>query len=157
MASSQPPPSEEEGKLIGVIGDEDTVCGFLLAGVGQRDAKGANFLVVDAKTSREAVEEMFTRLVQRGDTGLIIINQPVAALIRPVIEAHTAKVPMVLEIPAAGGGAAAFDMKKDPIMCVSAGGMRGGRALVLRRFLRAFPRLTPSPASLSLFAGNACA
>jgi hypothetical protein len=27
---------------------QDTVTGFLLAGVGQRDAQGANFLVVDA-------------------------------------------------------------------------------------------------------------
>lgn len=38
----------EEGKLICVIGDTDTVTGFLLAGVGQRDKHGANFLVVDA-------------------------------------------------------------------------------------------------------------
>lgn len=95
---------------------QDTVCGFLLAGVGQRDSKGANFLVVDAKTPREAVEDTFTRLVQRGDTGLIIINQPIATTIRSAIDAHTAKVPMVLEIPSAGGGAAAFDMRKDPIM-----------------------------------------
>ncbi len=27
---------------------QDTVTGFLLAGVGQKDAKGLNFLVVDA-------------------------------------------------------------------------------------------------------------
>ena len=29
---------------------QDTVTGFLLAGVGQRDKDGANFLVVDAST-----------------------------------------------------------------------------------------------------------
>lgn len=34
------------GKLIAVIGDEDTVTGFLLAGVGHRSTDGANFLVV---------------------------------------------------------------------------------------------------------------
>jgi V-type H+-transporting ATPase subunit F len=34
------------GKLVGVIGDEDTVTGFLLAGVGHRTTEGANFLVV---------------------------------------------------------------------------------------------------------------
>jgi hypothetical protein len=39
---------EAADKVICVMGDEDTVTGFLLAGVGQRDAKGANFLVVDA-------------------------------------------------------------------------------------------------------------
>lgn len=40
--------TEGGDSIIGVIGDEDTVTGFLLAGVGQRDAKGSNFLVVDA-------------------------------------------------------------------------------------------------------------
>lgn len=37
---------EENNKLIAVIGDEDTVCGFVLAGCGHRTAGGANFLVV---------------------------------------------------------------------------------------------------------------
>ena len=36
----------ESGKRIAVIGDEDTVTGFLLAGVGHRNAEGQNFLVV---------------------------------------------------------------------------------------------------------------
>ena len=36
----------EDGKLVGVIGDEDTVTGFLLAGVGHRTVEGQNFLVV---------------------------------------------------------------------------------------------------------------
>jgi len=38
--------ADEDGKLVGVIGDEDTVTGFLLAGVGHRTMEGANFLVV---------------------------------------------------------------------------------------------------------------
>lgn len=37
---------DESGKLIAVIGDEDTVTGFLLAGVGHRNTEGQNFLVV---------------------------------------------------------------------------------------------------------------
>jgi len=36
------------GKLIAVIGDDDTVTGFLLAGTGFRDVAGTNFLVVNA-------------------------------------------------------------------------------------------------------------
>lgn len=35
-------------QLVAVIGDEDTVTGFLLAGVGHRDGDGSNFLVVDS-------------------------------------------------------------------------------------------------------------
>lgn len=68
------------------------------------------------ETTRETIEATFERLVSRGDVGLIIMNQPVAETIRSTVSAHTAKVPMVLEIPAAGGNAAAFDVKRDPIM-----------------------------------------
>ena len=55
-AEHQLTPAEEaaDSKLICVMGDEDTLTGFLLAGVGQRDAKGANFLVVDASAWRRA-------------------------------------------------------------------------------------------------------
>ena len=176
--ASAPAPGEDD-KLICVMGDEDTVTGFMLAGVGQRDAKGANFLVVDAsawhgggvmaarrrrrrrggggggsgdaarrrsgarrsprracihssstacshaplpppfpppETAKETVEATFAGFLARGDVGLIIINQPVADSIRAAISAHTDKVPMVLEIPSAGGSAGAFDPKKDPVM-----------------------------------------
>ena len=37
---------DDSGKLIAVIGDEDTVTGFVLAGVGHRNVQGSNFLVV---------------------------------------------------------------------------------------------------------------
>lgn len=45
---------------------------------------------------------------------MIIVNAPVADQIRPAILAHTDKVPMVLEIPAAGGASKASS--HDPIM-----------------------------------------
>lgn len=39
----------QQGQLIGVIGDEDTVTGFLLAGVGHVDVRRkSNFLIVDS-------------------------------------------------------------------------------------------------------------
>ena len=37
---------DESGKLVSVIGDEDTVTGFILAGVGHRNVEGQNFLIV---------------------------------------------------------------------------------------------------------------
>lgn len=42
---------DESGKLIAVIGDEDTVTGFVLAGVGHRTVEGCNFLVVKSGAS----------------------------------------------------------------------------------------------------------
>ncbi|KMS93308.1 hypothetical protein BVRB_032790, partial [Beta vulgaris subsp. vulgaris] len=40
-------PIAPAGALLAIIGDEDTVTGFLLAGVGDRTAGAPNFLVVD--------------------------------------------------------------------------------------------------------------
>ena len=69
--------------------------GFLLAGIGQRDAAGANFLVVDAKMPPADVAAFFGSLLARGDVGLIIVSQPVADSIRATVVAHTATIPMV--------------------------------------------------------------
>ncbi len=45
---------------VGPAADEDTVTGFLLAGVGNVDSKRkSNFLVVDSKTSQNDIEEAF--------------------------------------------------------------------------------------------------
>lgn len=49
--------ADEDGKLVGVIGDEDTVTGFLLAGVGHRTMEGANFLVVKIGKLGEGEED----------------------------------------------------------------------------------------------------
>lgn len=48
------------GKLIAVVGDEDTVTGFLLGGVGELNAqRKPNFLVVEKETSVAEIEETF--------------------------------------------------------------------------------------------------
>jgi len=49
-----------KGKLIAVIGDEDTCTGFLLGGIGELDRhRKPNFLVVDKNTSVSDIEEAF--------------------------------------------------------------------------------------------------
>lgn len=46
--------------LVGVIGDKDTVTGFLLAGIGEKDPKGdTNYLVVEEDTSAQQIEDTF--------------------------------------------------------------------------------------------------
>jgi V-type H+-transporting ATPase subunit F len=87
------------GKLIGIIGDEDTVTGFLLAGVGHRTAEGSNFLIVKQDTQLQQVEEAFMKLSQRNDVGIILINQHIANDIRHVLKDYTQTIPTVLEIP----------------------------------------------------------
>ena len=89
----------EVGKLVAVIGDEDTVTGFLLAGVGHRNAEGANFLIVKQDTQLQQVEEAFQKLTSRSDIGIILINQHIANDIRHVLKDYNATIPTVLEIP----------------------------------------------------------
>lgn len=48
------------GKLIAVIGDEDTCTGFLLGGIGELNKnRKPNFLVVEKDTSITEIEETF--------------------------------------------------------------------------------------------------
>uniref|UniRef100_A0A1I8H5W2 Pribosyltran_N domain-containing protein n=2 Tax=Macrostomum lignano TaxID=282301 RepID=A0A1I8H5W2_9PLAT len=88
------------GKLMAIIGDEDTITGFLLGGIGESDKrKGNNFFVVDNNTKVHDIEEAFKRLVARDDVSIILVVQHIAEMIRPVIDQHTAPLPSVLEIP----------------------------------------------------------
>ena len=81
----------EGPSLIGVIGDEDTVTGFLLTGIGERNIKGdTNFLVVDnsindiliqnsLETPVKLIEDTFKRFI-KSNLSVILINQNVSLL-----------------------------------------------------------------------------
>merc|ERR1712014_45836 len=89
----------EQGKLVAVIGDEDTITGFLLAGVGHRTSDSTNFLIVKNDTSLQEVEEAFKKFSQRSDIGVILVNQHIANDIRHVLKDYIQTIPTVLEIP----------------------------------------------------------
>ncbi|PNH04215.1 V-type proton ATPase subunit F [Tetrabaena socialis] len=92
--------SSAEGMLLAVLADEDTITGFLLAGVGNVDMrKKRNYLVVDSKTSPRQIEQAFKEFAAREDIAVILISQQVAGHIRHIIEAHNKPIPAVLEIP----------------------------------------------------------
>ena len=78
---------------------QDTVTGFLLAGVGHRNAQGSNFLIVKQDTKLQQVEEAFQNFTTREDIGIILINQHIANDIRHVLKDYHATIPTVLEIP----------------------------------------------------------
>merc|ERR1712151_543539 len=102
---------------IGLIGDEDTVTGMVLAGVGHVDGQGKkNFLVVDSKTHQKDIEEKFNDLTCRKDIAMILITQGCADTIRHVVDGYTNSgqvVPTVLEIPSKEQP---YDPRKDAIM-----------------------------------------
>lgn len=96
--------------LIAVIGDQDTVTGMLLAGVGHVDSRPhlqggqashskRNYFVADSKTPVEAVEEAFREMVGRRDVAIVLITQHIANIIRAVVDEFDQMLPAVVEIP----------------------------------------------------------
>lgn len=98
MAAGQS--SSRSSSLIAVIGDEDTVTGFLLAGVGNVDLRRkTNYLVVDAKTPVKTIEDAFKEFTNRDDIAIVLISQYIANMIRFLIDSYNKPLPAILEIP----------------------------------------------------------
>lgn len=86
--------------LIAIIGDEDTVTGFLLAGVGNVDLRRkTNYLIVDNKTTVKTIEETFKEFTAREDVAIVLISQYIASMIRFVVDSYNKPLPAILEIP----------------------------------------------------------
>jgi len=107
----------KDRSFIAVIGDEDSVTGLLLAGIGHvtppPDAQ-KNFLVVDAKTDNATIEAMFDKFTtERKDIGIVLINQHIAERIRHRIDSYTQAFPSVLEIPSKDHP---YDPEKDSVL-----------------------------------------
>eukprot|EP00095_Tigriopus_kingsejongensis_P011979 maker-scaffold1489_size38734-snap-gene-0.10 protein:Tk11979 transcript:maker-scaffold1489_size38734-snap-gene-0.10-mRNA-1 annotation:"v-type proton atpase subunit f 1" len=103
-----------KGKLIGVIGDEDTCVGFLLGGIGEMNKnRHPNFMVVDKSTALTDIEDTLKKFIKRDDIDIILINQNIAEMIRHTIDQHTAPVPAILEIPSKDHP---YDPSKDSIL-----------------------------------------
>ncbi|KAI5899064.1 vacuolar ATP synthase [Schizophyllum commune H4-8] len=111
MASST---SFKDRNLIAVIGDEDSITGLLLAGVGHiNEQQKKNFLIVDAKTQVSAIEAAFQEFTERKDIAILLINQHVAEKIRPTVDKYQQAFPALLEIPSKDHP---YDPSKDSIL-----------------------------------------
>ncbi|CAF1403965.1 unnamed protein product [Adineta steineri] len=104
-----------KSKLVAVIGDEDTVTGFLLGGIGEIHAKTRkpNFLIVDKNTKVSDIDETFKTFASRDDIGIILISQYIAEMIRGTVDGHDKSVPAILEIPSKEHP---YDPSKDSIL-----------------------------------------
>ncbi|MCJ1411135.1 H(+)-transporting V1 sector ATPase subunit F [Ptychographa xylographoides] len=112
-----PPSAYKDRQFIAVIGDEDSVTGLLLAGIGHVTAPPnaeKNFLVVDAKTETSAIEEAFDSYTHhRKDIAILLINQHIAEKIRGKVDSYTDAFPAVLEIPSKEHP---YDPEKDSVL-----------------------------------------
>ncbi|SOV78248.1 vacuolar ATP synthase subunit f, putative [Plasmodium sp. DRC-Itaito] len=114
MASRRHRLFNETDLKIYIIGDEDSVVGFLLAGIGFRDGLGKkNFFIVNSKTNKSEIEEVFKEYTSKHDCGVILINQQIADEIRYLVDLHDKILPTVLEIPSKDKP---FDPNKDSII-----------------------------------------
>ncbi|KAL2485901.1 V-type proton ATPase subunit F [Abeliophyllum distichum] len=86
--------------LVAMITDEDTITGFLLAGVGNVDLRRkTNYLIVDSKTTMKQIEEAFKEMTTREDIAIVLISQYVANMIRFLVDSYNKPIPAILEIP----------------------------------------------------------
>ncbi|KAF8537046.1 V-type proton ATPase subunit F [Trichophaea hybrida] len=111
-----PPSSYKDRQFLAVIGDEDSVTGMLLAGIGHVTPppdSSKNFLVVDAKTETKDIEDAFDEFTTRKDIGILLINQHIAEKIRYRVDTFTAAFPAVLEIPSKDHP---YDPEKDSVL-----------------------------------------
>ncbi|KAL3428407.1 vacuolar ATP synthase subunit f [Phlyctema vagabunda] len=112
-----PASAYKDRQFLAVIGDEDSVTGLLLAGIGHVTAppdNQKNFLVVDNKTSNADIEEAFERFTtERKDIGILLINQHIAERIRHRVDTYTAAFPALLEIPSKDHP---YDPEKDSVL-----------------------------------------
>ncbi|CAG8122261.1 unnamed protein product [Penicillium salamii] len=109
--------TSKDRQFLAVIGDEDSVTGLLLAGIGHvSDGPDAdkNFLVVDSTTETSAIEERFQRFTQdRKDIAVLLINQHIAERIRHKVDSFTDPFPAILEIPSKDHP---YDPEKDSVL-----------------------------------------
>ncbi|KAK1507664.1 V-type proton ATPase subunit F [Colletotrichum tamarilloi] len=106
----------KDRQFLAVIGDEDSVTGLLLAGIGHVSTgadQEKNFLVVDSKTDTATIESTFESFTSRKDIGIILINQHIADRIRHRFDTYTAAFPTVLEIPSKDHP---YDPEKDSVL-----------------------------------------
>ncbi|KAI0111885.1 vacuolar ATP synthase [Daldinia grandis] len=107
----------KDRQFLAVIGDENSVTGLLLAGIGHvtnpPDSQ-KNFLVVDNKTETSAIEAAFESFTtERKDIGIVLINQHIADKIRYRIDTYTSAFPTILEIPSKEHP---YDPEKDSVL-----------------------------------------
>ncbi|KAL0950807.1 hypothetical protein HGRIS_007572 [Hohenbuehelia grisea] len=99
--------------LLAVIGDEDSITGLLLAGIGHINEHQKNFLVVDSKTQVSTIEAAFQEFTERKDIAILLINQHIAEKIRPTVDKYSQAFPSLLEIPSKDHP---YDPSKDSIL-----------------------------------------
>ncbi|KAL0238838.1 hypothetical protein PCE1_004529 [Barthelona sp. PCE] len=87
-----------EGRnLIAVIGDESTVTGCLLAGVGEKfeHSNETNYLIVTNDTKTQEIENTFRSFTRNPVIAVVMITKDVAQRIQMLIDNYEGVEPVV--------------------------------------------------------------
>jgi V-type H+-transporting ATPase subunit F len=88
----------ESRTRIGVMGDEETLIGFLIAGVESLYGD-PNLVQVTEETPEEDLRRLFHALVKRRDIAIVLICDFVAEKLKEEIQEYKDPIPSLLEIP----------------------------------------------------------
>lgn len=102
--------------LIACIGDEDTITGMLLAGIGEvtnEPGKEKNFQVFTNESKDSELLDKFQEYTTRDDIAILLINQHLADKIRFDVDGFTNAFPAILEIPSKDHP---YDPEKDSVL-----------------------------------------
>lgn len=84
----------EEYSTIGIIGDEDTLNGFMISGI-----QSESLVQVTNKTPEEELKKIFKKMIDRKDLALLLICDFVYDKIKVDIENFDKHLPSIIEIP----------------------------------------------------------
>ncbi|KRX03455.1 hypothetical protein PPERSA_02834 [Pseudocohnilembus persalinus] len=105
----------QNNSIAAVIGDQDTVTGFLLTGIGEKNLKQeTNYFVVNHETKEDDIQKAFKRFLSQKNIAVILVTQQIAEkYLRTLITNHDSIIPTILEIPSKD---APYDPRKDAII-----------------------------------------
>lgn len=84
----------EEYSSIGIIGDEDTLYGFMISGI-----QSESIVQVTSKTPEEELKKIFVQMTNRKDLALLLVCDFVYDKLRVDIENFDKHLPSIIEIP----------------------------------------------------------
>lgn len=84
----------EDYSTIGIIGDEDTLNGFMISGI-----QSESLVQVTNKTSEEELKKIFKSMIKRKDLALLLICDFVYDKLKYDIDNYDQYLPSIIEIP----------------------------------------------------------
>ncbi|KAL3282981.1 hypothetical protein HHI36_006139 [Cryptolaemus montrouzieri] len=87
-------------QLIAIVGEEDTVVGFLLAGIGECGKNNqTNFAIVPYNATEDEIMNHLQKFILREQIAIILVTYEAAHKIKHFLVEYKSFLPVILEIP----------------------------------------------------------